>query len=489
MMTTEPMNVAERNDAVLVAESLRGSRDAFRQIVERYQTLICSLAYSATGSVSESEDAAQETFLAAWKDLRSLREPDKLRSWLCGIVRNRIHRSLRSDGREPARCAVALEEAHDSPAPEALPSEQAISHEEEAILWRSVEKIPELYREPLILFYRQHQSIEHVAAELELSEDAVKQRLSRGRRLLQEEVQAFVENTLRRTVPGQAFSGAVLAALPLAAGPMTAAGLGVGAKGTAAAKSGLLAVWLGPFIGFFAGFASQWMMVCATTPKHERLGKLLKLIVTWVLLLGIPIVGESSVYSLGRHLHWSDEVFFASLACFWGFWCICLATWLILSFRQQLAIVLQREEAGKVSGQAVFALTPVQSAFLAAGMYLCMFSWFISLTWREHDRITAAIVAGAALVMGVWFYLRRRAVSGEAAIRGAYRNMTLCCALMVAVINLRIDVWAAAKYGVSVAQVQTLLPLWIVPLLTFILAAWIAAALTLTKPKTLPPPL
>ena len=105
-----------------------------------------------------------------------------------------------------------LEDAHDLPAREALPSDQAISREEEAILWRSLERIPEIYREPLILFYREHQSIESVAAALELSEDAVKQRLSRGRKLLQEEVQAFVENTLRRTAPGEAFSGAVLAA-------------------------------------------------------------------------------------------------------------------------------------------------------------------------------------------------------------------------------------------------------------------------------------
>ena len=235
-MTTEAMHAMETNDADLVAESRDGSRDAFRQIVERYQTLICSLAYSATGNVSQSEDVAQETFLTAWTDLRSLREPDKLRAWLCGIVRNRIHKSLQREGREPVHDAMPLEDAHDSPAREALPSEQAISREEEAILWRSLERIPEIYREPLILFYREHQSVESVATELELSEDAVKQRLSRGRKLLQEEVQAFVEGALQRTAPGEAFSGAVLAALPLAAGPAAAAGVGAGAKGTAAAK-------------------------------------------------------------------------------------------------------------------------------------------------------------------------------------------------------------------------------------------------------------
>ena len=44
-------------------------------------------------------------------------------------------------------------------APEPGPLDQAISREEEAILWRQMEAIPETYREPLILFYRQHASI------------------------------------------------------------------------------------------------------------------------------------------------------------------------------------------------------------------------------------------------------------------------------------------------------------------------------------------
>ena len=193
MMTTELMQTAERNDAELVAASLNGDREAFRHIVERYQTLICSLAYSATGNVSQSEDVAQETFLTAWTQLRALREPDKLRAWLSGIARNKTQRSLREGGREPTYLAAPLEDAQDPPADQALPSEQAITREEEAILWRSLERIPETYREPLVLYYREHQSIERVAAALELTEDTVKQRLSRGRKLLQEEVQAFVK--------------------------------------------------------------------------------------------------------------------------------------------------------------------------------------------------------------------------------------------------------------------------------------------------------
>ena len=105
MMTTKAMSVALPTDADLVGETLAGNRDAFSRIVVRYQSLICSLAYSATGSLGQSEDLAQETFITAWKHLGQLRERDKFRAWLCGIARNRINSFLRREGREPVRQA------------------------------------------------------------------------------------------------------------------------------------------------------------------------------------------------------------------------------------------------------------------------------------------------------------------------------------------------------------------------------------------------
>src|SRR5436190_18401920 len=114
VMMTTTAHAAANNDAELVAASLAGNRDAFGQIVSRYQSLICSLAYSATGSLGQSEDLAQETFITAWKHLGRLREQNKLRAWLCGIARNRINSSLRRDGREPLHAAEPLEEVHES---------------------------------------------------------------------------------------------------------------------------------------------------------------------------------------------------------------------------------------------------------------------------------------------------------------------------------------------------------------------------------------
>ena len=112
MMTTKIMPVAANNDAELVGGTLAGDRDAFSQIVSRYQSLICSLAYSATGSLGQSEDLAQETFITAWKHLGHLHEREKLRAWLCGIARNRINNFLRREGRELREEPGRLEHEH-----------------------------------------------------------------------------------------------------------------------------------------------------------------------------------------------------------------------------------------------------------------------------------------------------------------------------------------------------------------------------------------
>jgi len=309
MIATRTMAATVFNDVELVAETLAGNREAFGQIVVRYQSLICSLAYSATGSLGQSEDLAQETFITAWKRLRLLREPVKLRAWLCGIARNRINTSLRREGREPIAGSDPLDTVQEAPASDPSPRDQAISKEEAAILWRALERIPQLYRDPLVLFYREHQSVERVAEDLELSEDAVKQRLSRGRKLLHEQVLSFMEGALERSNPGKAFTVGVLAALPLYAASATAATVGAtAAKGSATAKAaatvGVLAALAGPlvcllgtYIGYRAGYET------AQSPRERGLVKgfyrLLFACIGGFILLSIPLIcfGMTRVHS------------------------------------------------------------------------------------------------------------------------------------------------------------------------------------------------
>ena len=242
------------DDARLVELGLEGNREAFGQLVARYQSPVCALAYSACGDLSLSQDLAQETFLVAWRKLGDLKERSKFRAWLFGIARNLNHNTFRGQTRNPLAGAEPLDERLAAAATTPTPSEQAISREEEAILWRSLERIPETYRAPLILFYREHQSLERVAAILELSDEAVRQRLSRGRKLLHEQVAAFVEGALEHTSPGPAFTLGVLSALPgltmgASAPAIASAALKGGAAGKAAGSAGMFATFAGPSSG------------------------------------------------------------------------------------------------------------------------------------------------------------------------------------------------------------------------------------------------
>ncbi|TXH71995.1 MAG: RNA polymerase sigma factor [Lysobacteraceae bacterium] len=259
-------------DEDLVARSLAGDHSAFGTIVSRYQSLVASIAYSATGSLSHSEDLAQETFIEAWRNLKTLHEPTRLSAWLCSIARNRTGDALRRLGRQPLLQTESLDVATGVHTPEPAPLEQAISAEEQALLWRALARIPSTYREPLVLYYREQQSIEAVSHALSLSEDATKQRLSRGRRLLQEQMQAFVENALARSAPSTAFTAGVLTAIPLAS--PTAAAAVVAAKSSTVAKAtglaALMSALFGPIVAFASGYFSVRAALDAARTVRER---------------------------------------------------------------------------------------------------------------------------------------------------------------------------------------------------------------------------
>src|SRR3954470_15123261 len=89
-----------RTYAELLEASRRGERDAFAALIERYQGVVSAVAYSRTGDRSLSEDVAQDTFIAAWRQLGQLRETRTLRAWLCGIARNLARKARRRGGRD-----------------------------------------------------------------------------------------------------------------------------------------------------------------------------------------------------------------------------------------------------------------------------------------------------------------------------------------------------------------------------------------------------
>ncbi|HKQ40449.1 MAG TPA: sigma-70 family RNA polymerase sigma factor [Verrucomicrobiae bacterium] len=205
---------AERTDGELVLAARQGDKRAFVEIVARHQAMVCGTALSILGDFAASEDAGQEAFLTAWRKFHELREPERLRPWLAQIARNAAlgHRR-RKRGEAPLEAVEILPD--ESPAPD----EVAATEEEAELVRDSLAKLPEICRLPLILFYREGQSVRAVAESLAISEDAVKQRLARGREMLRDRMSGLVETVLKRSTPTAVFTMTVAVAIGALAAP------------------------------------------------------------------------------------------------------------------------------------------------------------------------------------------------------------------------------------------------------------------------------
>ncbi|AMV39394.1 sigma-70 family RNA polymerase sigma factor [Planctomyces sp. SH-PL62] len=270
----------EADDARLWDRVRGGSREAFEQVVRRHQSLVAAVAYNVCGDLTTSEDVAQETFWAAWKGRDSLQDPNRLRPWLCGIARNLAANAVR---RSASRGTSSVHDhATDLEGAGPDPAEAALRGDEQALIWRTLGEIPPLYREPLILYYRQEQSVADVAASLELTEDAVKQRLSRGRAMLRERLASLVEAGLRRSRPGRSFTTGVMAGLTLAGAGSKSAVAATGATLPAVAGSIATGGVFGMLAGLLGGWLGAWLpaQTAATIRQreaHRRAGRRLLL--------------------------------------------------------------------------------------------------------------------------------------------------------------------------------------------------------------------
>lgn len=215
----ESMATSTLTDSEIIRKLAAGDRSAFVTLVERHQGMVTGVALSILKDVSASEDAAQETFLTAWQKIDTLRDTSKLRPWLATISRNNALRHLRMKKNKPT-----IEVPDDSLSDEtATPDQVATQKDDLSLVLNTLDTLPEKYRTPLILFYREDQSVASVAEALGLSTAAVKQRLKRGRDELRDQVENTLAKALQKTAPTAAFTTAVVSAFSLLNAPTASA--------------------------------------------------------------------------------------------------------------------------------------------------------------------------------------------------------------------------------------------------------------------------
>lgn len=173
-------------ERVWIEAALQGDRNAFGRLVEAYQGPVYNLTYRMLGDSHEAEDAAQETFLRAYRKLGSYDPGRKFSTWLLSIASHycidRLRRrrlkwlSLEDEGLPPGAMESQL------PGPE----RRAIQGEQEAQIQALLDTLSADYRAVVVLHYWYGLSYEEIAEATNGTVSAVKSRLFRARRMLAE---------------------------------------------------------------------------------------------------------------------------------------------------------------------------------------------------------------------------------------------------------------------------------------------------------------
>jgi RNA polymerase sigma-70 factor (ECF subfamily) len=189
-MTTEDIQLG--NEAQVIVSILGGEADLFHDLIRPYERTVYIMVLSLLRNEADAEDAAQETFLKAFRNLNKFRAESKFSTWLISIALNEARRRLRA---RKSHGTVTLdagpgEKGHVSPALlqdwREVPSEILERQEVRRILQQAVMTLPEIYREIFLLRDVEELSVRESATTLGISEGAVKIRLHRARMMLQE---------------------------------------------------------------------------------------------------------------------------------------------------------------------------------------------------------------------------------------------------------------------------------------------------------------
>jgi hypothetical protein len=128
---------------------------------------------------------------------------------------------------------------------------------------------------------------------------------------------------------------------------------------------------------------------------------------------------------------------------------------------------------------------PLNYALVVAGTHLMIFWGIILQAWRAQDHLGAMIIVGLMTVLGVWNFFGTRDQNGVPFRTAYFIQLASCCALMIAILNLRLDLWLANGYGVTVAQLHETMPVWMIPTLTLVLLVWSVTVFMIARPKAM----
>ncbi|MFN8495962.1 MAG: sigma-70 family RNA polymerase sigma factor [Caldilineaceae bacterium] len=187
----------ELNSLVMAAK--QGDKDAFGQIVNRFQDMAFASAYAMLGDVYAAQDAAQEAFIDAYLSLSNLREPAAFPGWFRRIIWKHGDRQLRG---KPVTI-LPLEFAEELHSPLPTPEDALAEALRREDIHKALQLLPPEQSQVITLFYVEGYAQQEIAAFLELPVTTIKKRLFDARKKLKERMIPIMQQTLQTTKPSQ----------------------------------------------------------------------------------------------------------------------------------------------------------------------------------------------------------------------------------------------------------------------------------------------
>jgi RNA polymerase sigma-70 factor, ECF subfamily len=162
-------------DRKLLRELTAGQASAYTQAVERYYERIYAFLYRLAQDVALAEDLTQDTFAAAWRSLHLFEGRAEFSTWLHKIALN----TYRDHTRRDHVLVEPLEDDESVSAPDPAPGliESIVAEKLQLRVQQAVDRLPEIYREAVILRCYQGLKYREVAELLELPTGTVQHRL------------------------------------------------------------------------------------------------------------------------------------------------------------------------------------------------------------------------------------------------------------------------------------------------------------------------
>jgi RNA polymerase sigma-70 factor (ECF subfamily) len=180
-----PADGGEEPDDALIQQILGGNTALFELLMRRYNERVYRAARSIVRDEHEAEDVMQQVYVNAFTHLRQFSGAARFSTWLTRIAINEALARVRRQGKYAAYDEdVSNVEPFMTHHPADDPERQTLAHELRGLLERAIDSLPNGMREVFVLREVEGLSTQEVAECLEVSEDVVKTRLSRGRALL-----------------------------------------------------------------------------------------------------------------------------------------------------------------------------------------------------------------------------------------------------------------------------------------------------------------